>query len=55
MDLNTYIIKRDELATEIKQIPNMASRLAAAIAVCKAAGQFNTKFDQSRFLTACEV
>jgi hypothetical protein len=43
------------LANEIKWIDNKASRLEAAIAVCKAARQFNSRFDQARFLTACEV
>ena len=45
----------ESLAYEIKQIGNMESRLQAAIAVCKAARQFNNRFDQARFLTACEV
>lgn len=43
------------LAYEIKWIEDKAARLAAAIAVCKAAKQFNRQFDQARFLTACEV
>lgn len=43
------------LANEIRQIEHMASRLAAAIAVCKAARVHNDRFDQARFLTACEV
>jgi hypothetical protein len=43
------------LAEEIKQISNMEARLAAAIAVCRAARQHNGRFDQQRFLAACEV
>ena len=43
------------LAYEIKWIEDKAARFAAAIAVCKAAKQFNRQFDQARFLTACEV
>ena len=45
----------ESLAYEIKQIPNMEARLLAAIAVCKSARQFNNRFDQQRFLDACEV
>jgi hypothetical protein len=45
----------EALAAEIKTIPNMAARLYAAMAVCKAAGQFNDRFNQQRFLDACEV
>jgi hypothetical protein len=45
----------ESLAQEIKQISNMEARLLAAIAVCKAAQQHNDRFDQARFLTACEV
>lgn len=45
----------EALADQIKWIEDKAARLAAAIAVCKAAKQFNSKFDQSKFLDACEV
>jgi hypothetical protein len=45
----------EALATEISKIENKESRLAAAIAVVKAAWLFNGQFDQARFLTACEV
>lgn len=45
----------EALAYEIKYIENKAARLTAAIAVCKAARQFNNRFDQGRFLAACEV
>ena len=45
----------EALAYEISCIAVMSERLAAAIAVCKAARQFNNRFDQARFLTACEV
>lgn len=45
----------ESLAQEIKQISNMEARLLAAIAVCRAAQQHNNRFDQARFLTACEV
>lgn len=45
----------EALAEQIRQIPVMSQRLAAAIAVAKAARQFNNRFDQSRFLDACEV
>ena len=43
------------LALEISKIENKESRLAAAIAVTKAAWLFNDRFNQSKFLTACEV
>ena len=43
------------LAQEIKQISNMEARLLAAIAVCRAAQAHNDRFDQQRFLDACEV
>jgi len=43
------------IAQEIKQIDNMAARLLAAMAMCKAAKQLNNKFDQKRFLDACEI
>ena len=43
------------LAQEIKQINNMEARLLAAIAVCRAAQTHNDRFDQQRFLDACEV
>jgi len=45
----------EALAYEIKWIEDKAARLTAAIAVCKAARQFNSRFDQSKFLDACEV
>jgi hypothetical protein len=45
----------EALADQIKWIDNKEARLAAAIAVCKAVKQFNSKFDQSKFLDACEV
>lgn len=43
------------LAEQIRQISNMESRLQAAIAVCRAAQVHNDRFDQARFLAACEV
>lgn len=43
------------LAEEISNIPNMAARLLAAIAVSKAARQHNDRFDQAKFLEACGV
>jgi hypothetical protein len=43
------------LALEISKIENKEARLAAAIAVTKAAWLFNDRFDQSKFLDACEV
>ena len=45
----------EELAYQIKQIPILSERLTAAIAVCKACKSFNSRFDQQRFLDACEV
>ena len=45
----------NELAHQISFISNMEARLQAALAVCKAARQFNDRFDQQRFLDACEV
>jgi len=45
----------EALAYQIKWIDNKAARLQAALAVCKAARQFNNRFDQQRFLDACEV
>ena len=45
----------EALAYEIKWIENKEARLLAAIAVCKAVKQFNNRFDQSKFLDACEV
>jgi hypothetical protein len=42
-------------AREISYMPIMSERLAAAIVFCKVAKQFNSQFDQARFLTACEV
>ena len=45
----------EALAYEIKWIENKEARLLAAIAICKAVKQFNNRFDQSKFLTACEV
>jgi hypothetical protein len=43
------------MAKEIKEIANMEARLQAAIAFCKVARSVNNKFDQSKFLDACEV
>ena len=43
------------LADEISKIENMASRLAAALAVAKAAMAHNDRFDTARFLDACKV
>ena len=43
------------LAQEIRLINNMEARLLAAIAVCRAAQTHNDRFDQQRFLAACEV
>jgi hypothetical protein len=45
----------EELARQIREISNMEARLYAALAVCKAARQFNNRFNQQRFLDACEV
>jgi len=45
----------EALAAEISKIENKEARLAAAIAVTKAAWMFNDRFNQSRFLDACEV
>jgi hypothetical protein len=45
----------ESLAYEISYISNMEARLQAALAVCKAARQFNNRFDQQRFLDACKV
>lgn len=45
----------EALALEISKIENKEARLAAAIAVTKAVREFNSKFDQSKFLDACEV
>jgi hypothetical protein len=45
----------EALAAEIKDIDNMEARLEAAIAVARAAQQFNTKFNKQRFLMACGV
>ena len=45
----------EALAYQIKCIDKKDARLAAAIAICKAVKQFNSRFDQSKFLTACEV
>lgn len=43
------------MAYEISCITNMEARLQAAIAFCKVASAVNSRFDSSRFLTACEV
>jgi hypothetical protein len=43
------------MAKEISQMPNMAHRLASAIAFCKVAQTTNPRFDQARFLDACKV
>jgi hypothetical protein len=43
------------VAKEISQMPNMADRLASAIAFCKVAQTTNPRFDQARFLDACRV
>jgi len=43
------------MAQEISQMPNMAQRLATAIAFCKVAQATNPRFDQARFLDACKV
>ena len=43
------------MAREISQMPNMAQRLATAIAFCRVAQTANPRFDQARFLEACGV
>jgi len=43
------------MAQEISQMPNMAHRLASAIAFCKVAQATNPRFDQAKFLNACKV
>jgi len=43
------------MAQEISQMPNMAHRLASAIAFCKIAQTTNPRFDQAQFLNACKV
>jgi hypothetical protein len=43
------------MAQEISQMPNMAHRLASAIAFCKIAQATNPRFDQAKFLDACKV
>jgi len=43
------------MAQEIKAIPVLSERLTAAIAFCKVARMANPRFDQARFLDACEV
>jgi hypothetical protein len=43
------------MAQEISQMPDMAQRLATAIAFCKVAQTTNPRFDQARFLDACKV
>ena len=43
------------MAQEISQMPNMAHRLASAIAFCKIAQVTNPRFDQAKFLNACKV
>jgi hypothetical protein len=41
------------LAAEIAQIHNAFSRTEAALAVARAARQFNPAFDKEKFLMAC--
>ena len=43
------------MAKEISQMPNMAHRLASAIAFCQVAQTTNPRFDQAKFLNACKV
>jgi hypothetical protein len=43
------------MALEISQMPDMAHRLATAIAFCKVAQTTNPRFNQARFLEACKV
>jgi hypothetical protein len=43
------------MAQEIKQEANMAIRLQMAINFCQVARRVNSRFDQAKFLTACEV
>ena len=43
------------MAKEISSMPNMAQRLATAIAFAKVASQSNPRFDQAKFLDACGV
>jgi hypothetical protein len=43
------------MAQEISQMPDMAHRLATAIAFCKVAKTTNPRFDQAKFLDACKV
>jgi hypothetical protein len=62
---NTCIVTKKEqkmtkkhfiaMAQEISQMPNMAHRLATAIAFCKVAQTTNPRFDQAKFLDACKV
>jgi len=62
---NSSIVNKKELkmtrkhfiamAQEISQMPNMAHRLASAIAFCKIAQATNPRFDQAKFLNACKV
>ena len=43
------------MAQEINQMPNMAQRLATAIAFCRVAQTTNPRFNQAKFLEACKV
>ena len=43
------------MAQEISQMPNMAQRLATAIAFCRVAQTTNPRLNQVKFLVACGV
>ena len=43
------------MAQEISQMPNMAHRLATAIAFCRVVQTTNPRFDQAKFLDACGI
>ena len=43
------------MAQEISQMPNMAHRLATAIAFCRVAQTTNPRFNQAKFLDACGI
>jgi hypothetical protein len=43
------------MAAEIKEIADLTARKQAALAFCNVARAVNSRFNQQRFLTACEV
>lgn len=45
----------EALAAEIRKLPVAMSRRDAAVAVARAAAQFNDKFDAERFYKACNI